>query len=278
MRSIRKQRGWWQYIIPAAASLISSYLGKQGQEDTNKENIQLGREQIAFQERMSSTAYQRSTADMQAAGLNPMLAYQQGGASSPSGAMPQIQNSMAAGLASGKQASDTFSSVQQVAYSKAQTDLVQAQAEKVRSETMEQNLNTALLQAQIANVGQQTQTGSAQQNLAELQGRTEYERPAYVRAETLSTLERARLTQQEQIIKDLIIAAETGRDHSTGFSADVARRKAEATAAQLGLSEAKASSQFYEGAGQLNPYLKMIIDLIRGTSSAGSAVLKGFRK
>lgn len=72
-----------------------------GQHQANRTNVRLAREQMAFQERMSSTAAQRSREDFEKAGLNPALAYGTT-ASSPVGASARVEDVIGPGISSAR--------------------------------------------------------------------------------------------------------------------------------------------------------------------------------
>lgn len=74
-------------IISAGIGAIGSAVGTAIQTNQSKDESAKNRK---FQKKMSNTAYRRAVKDMRKAGINPMLAYIQGGASTPSGSMADI--------------------------------------------------------------------------------------------------------------------------------------------------------------------------------------------
>lgn len=78
--------------------LLGFGIGAIGGLFRNQSAKKAAKNQMAFQERMSNTAYQRGMADMRAAGLNPILASKLGPASSPVGATYNPENIGTAGL------------------------------------------------------------------------------------------------------------------------------------------------------------------------------------
>lgn len=116
-----------------------------------------------FSKKMSNTAWQRGVRDMRRAGINPILAYQQGGASSPQGTMAKgftgsghqatMQNSEASGL-------DAFNSTinSAMAYKqlKPKIDQLNANAQYLKDSAFAQEQSGWVKNAEVANIQKDT--------------------------------------------------------------------------------------------------------------------------
>jgi len=148
-----------------AGSLFTGLTSLFGGAAANVSREQQAARQMQFQERMSSTAYQRAMQDMREAGLNPMLAAKVGPASSPVGAMANIQDigTPAAQAATSAYQAQTQRRQQeeQAQQLRSAANLADEQGKKIKAETENVYVQREVLAKTVEHLGELIkQTGS----------------------------------------------------------------------------------------------------------------------
>nr|WAE43544.1 MAG: DNA pilot protein [Microviridae sp.] len=94
------------------SSIAGGLFGLMGGQQANAANAQQAQIQRDWEQNMFQTRYQNTVNDLRAAGLNPMLAFEGSGPSTPSGATsPAMQNVMSAGVSNAAEAGQATSAL-----------------------------------------------------------------------------------------------------------------------------------------------------------------------
>ena len=139
--------------------VISAGANWYGQHEANIENKQRAQEQREWQERMDNSKYQRGVKDLEAAGLNPMLAYHGMSGSTPSGALAVAAQNELGGAAEAFRSSR--STTADVGLKKEQERSTEAATDKLKQDTAVGRAQEVNLAADSALKLQTARTSSA---------------------------------------------------------------------------------------------------------------------
>lgn len=154
-------------------------------------------------------------------------------------------------MSSAASAIGMMQSMQQVAQSEAQTELIKAQAEKTRSETMPQEMNREQLERRLDLLMSQYNV-----NMSRFRTDVEYRRKLMQETAIGAVVER---------LRELQLRRETDT-----FSADVAARKARSQILNLEIPRMKSEAEFWDKAEDLPQWLKVLLQMMQAGGSARS--------
>lgn len=274
----------WIPLVPLAAAAVSGVASFFGQKSNNAANEAMSHEQMRFNadqadinrmysageaaklrdwqhfeaesqrvwsEEMSASSYQRAVGDLQKAGLNPMLAYSQGGAPMPQSSVPS------GGMGSGSAAS--YSNIPR------------------RENAAQAAVTSALTGLQLSSVGADIKLKEAQadREVATAENvrastETERERPSEVRQRIDLMASQAWSEDSKRMLSDVqreLVRVDTlvAQKKIPNVEADTAMKKISTILDELKVPEARAFAHKYEGGfgKEVTPYLREVLDIIR---------------
>lgn len=207
-----------------------------------------------WQEKMRATQYQTAVQDMKAAGLNPMLAYHQGGAGTPQGAMAQSSAASTPTRGADLSALQTASQIRQI---EAQTRNIEADTQNKLDENPNIKGIQGIQHATINNLEAQARSAHAYSDL------TLYQQKQISQIITNMQQELTNMRLQGELISEEALLTHARRFLTKEMTKDVAVNR---VLSQLDIPKAvnEAMAQFSTYMREIAPYTGEINKIISG--------------